>query len=110
MGEKMSKQGLGACEASTRQGPATSTLSYRFRREPQRLRNVVALQIRVKSQDLLGSHAIGHHIDDDRHRDPQSTNTGDTTHLIGSDGDARKGHEASLALEASLRKYKVGRG
>ena len=81
MGEKMSKQGLGACEASTRQGPATSTLSYRLRREPQRLRNVVGLQIRIKPQDLPGSHAIGQHIDDNRHRDPQCTNTGDTTWL-----------------------------
>ncbi len=54
--------------------------------------DVLAGEVWVLSQDLLGSHAVGHHRDDCRDRKAQPTDAGQAPHDTRVGGDALKVH------------------
>lgn len=70
---------------------------HRFRREPQRFRNVLPLQVRMQIDNVVCGHALGHQLHHHRDRNAQSANTRSAAHLIGTDRDARKIHQARVA-------------
>ena len=79
------------------------SLPHCFGRETQGLGDVLRLQVGVQLQDRLGAHAVGDHIHDHRHRNPEPANTGRSAHLIGTNRDARKRHMARLARTWRVR-------
>lgn len=69
-----------------------------FRREPQGLRDVLSLQIRVKLQYLVDRHTLGDHVHYDGNGNAEPADTRGATHLVGARRDAREGHPESLAF------------
>jgi hypothetical protein len=72
-------------------------LAYCFRREPQRLRNVLPFQIRIQSENFVHAHPLRHHLDHHGYWNAQPANTGSPTQLICADSDPGKRHVKTLA-------------
>lgn len=76
--------------------------SDRFRREPERLRNVLRFEVRIERENLVHRRAIRDELDDHRDGDAQTANTRRPTQLIGPSRDARESHRNRLALWSAL--------
>ncbi len=73
------------------------SLPHGFGGESERLGDVLPLQVGIQREDLLDTHAVRNHVHDHRDRNAQPTNTRDSAHLLGSNGDSREAHGARLA-------------
>jgi hypothetical protein len=85
-----------------------------LRCEVQGLWNVLPLKIRIQIQNLIGGHSVCHHVQDDRNWNTQPTNTWDSAHLIGSNGNAwesRKHRVTSVYRGSGIcRAHEMGPG
>jgi len=68
-----------------------------FRRESEAFGDILSFESRIHVQEFVGGHAVGDHVQHDGDRDSETPDTGDTSHLICSDRDARKRHGVDLA-------------
>lgn len=81
-------------------GLAHRRFAHRRRCVPERLANVLCLQIRKVAKDLVLGHAVRQHRDHGSHGYAQTTNTGNATHLAGIDCDAWEGGHWGRSLRS----------
>jgi hypothetical protein len=77
----------------SRKGP----LLQRLRGVEKGLPNILGFQIRIQVEYLRLAQAIGHHPHDSHDRDAKSADTGNSAHLVGTNGDPHDTHFLTLA-------------
>jgi hypothetical protein len=102
----------GCCRARTLsvRGARQCRGLQRLGRVQKGLANVVLLQVRIEIEDLLARESIADHPNHRRDGNAQSADAGNTTHLVGPDGDSRKLHTGKLAQETDPSGGALGAG
>jgi hypothetical protein len=62
----------------------------------KRFGDIGRLEVRQDVDDLIGGHAVGHHVDDGGNGDPQAPDAGLATHLPWSYRDPVETHDVTL--------------